>query len=178
MYVSQRCSNCDGTGKVYVGTPTPGESWAFMNCLNCHGTGSISTYVPNLPAPGRTENAKKAGIVDAGALRAEPRIDPRTPEEKRRDSEDALADLLGMALAAFVAIPILMQGVVVWWLPVVGGAVLGIILSKLLRGAARSITRVMVSILNGTIRVAYCLVGMAIVVVICLFLFRILQNLM
>lgn len=96
------CYSCGGTGS-YWGTESQYDpSGGFMyksvqvrkTCGMCSGTGQVYTPDPPSGTSGRVTVTPRAGRA--------PKIDTRTPEEKRRDVEDGTAGVL--MLAAWIGI--------------------------------------------------------------------------
>ncbi len=134
MHVEVQCPSCQGKGKKWIGYSD------FMNCLNCHGTGRITKYVNTLQGNG-------SGSASTT------KIDTRTDEEKKADSENAIASFLSFCLGAIIAVPVLMEGVVAWWIPTTIGIVIWFTIQKVFKGPFRIIPVLIrkVIILTGTL---------------------------
>lgn len=128
MYVDVRCSSCQGRGRVYVGSPT--DASAFVNCFNCHGRGTVSK---------RVESYSGTAGKHTGGSESSVNVDARTDEEKRIDRENGIAGFLSLALGGLITVPVLLQGVVAWWIPVSLGIVISVVMTKVLKGPFRII---------------------------------------
>jgi len=159
METQVRCSSCGGSGQQWVGSPT--DPNAHVPCLNCHGRGVIYQRVAS--------SQSRTGHYDA----AENQIS-LTPEERQQLGEDGLANLLGLIFAGVLAIPLLIEGTLTWWIPILLGIGGGCVVAYLLKGPVRWVVtmifiamQIVGKILQWTL-IAGVLIGILYVVIICI----------